>query len=264
MKEYFFISGLPRSGSTLLSAILRQNPDFYADISSPVLNIVSNIIDSLTLSENNFNIEEDQRISILQHVFEGYYSNISAPVIFDTNRQWTAKTELLKIIYPQTKIICCVRDIAWILDSFERIAAKNSLFTNTLIDSEAKDCVNTRCMSLMDVTKVGTVIKPWYWLQDGLALNPDMILVVEYDKLCKNPLGTMQKIYNFIGKPYFEHDFDNVEYKNELFDKTCNLKDLHTVKRKVEWVARKSILPQYVLDQYINKEFWRESSLKYE
>ncbi|NBR76993.1 MAG: hypothetical protein EBT73_06670 [Actinobacteria bacterium] len=33
MKEFFFISGLPRSGSTLLSGILRQNPEFYADIS---------------------------------------------------------------------------------------------------------------------------------------------------------------------------------------------------------------------------------------
>jgi hypothetical protein len=29
-----FISGLPRSGSTLLAAILRQNPHFHATISS--------------------------------------------------------------------------------------------------------------------------------------------------------------------------------------------------------------------------------------
>ena len=31
-----FISGLPRSGSTLLAAILRQNPRFHAGMSSPV------------------------------------------------------------------------------------------------------------------------------------------------------------------------------------------------------------------------------------
>jgi sulfotransferase len=36
MKSYYFISGLPRSGSTLLSGILKQNPEFYADIASPV------------------------------------------------------------------------------------------------------------------------------------------------------------------------------------------------------------------------------------
>ena len=31
-----FISGLPRSGSTLLAAILRQNPRFHAGMTSPV------------------------------------------------------------------------------------------------------------------------------------------------------------------------------------------------------------------------------------
>ncbi len=31
-----FISGLPRSGSTLLAALLRQNPRFSAGMSSPV------------------------------------------------------------------------------------------------------------------------------------------------------------------------------------------------------------------------------------
>jgi len=35
-KTFHFISGLPRSGSTLLSAILRQNPRFYAGMTSPV------------------------------------------------------------------------------------------------------------------------------------------------------------------------------------------------------------------------------------
>ena len=31
-----FISGLPRSGSTLLAGILRQNPHFHAMMTSPV------------------------------------------------------------------------------------------------------------------------------------------------------------------------------------------------------------------------------------
>jgi hypothetical protein len=33
---FHFISGLPRSGSTLLAAILRQNPAFHAAMTSPV------------------------------------------------------------------------------------------------------------------------------------------------------------------------------------------------------------------------------------
>jgi hypothetical protein len=32
MKQYYFISGLTCSGSTLLSSILKQNPEIYANI----------------------------------------------------------------------------------------------------------------------------------------------------------------------------------------------------------------------------------------
>ena len=61
MKQYYFISGLPRSGSTLLSAILKQNLEFYADISSPVESLVQSSIDLITDSENNFTIEDEQK-----------------------------------------------------------------------------------------------------------------------------------------------------------------------------------------------------------
>jgi sulfotransferase len=263
MKEYYFISGLPRSGSTLLSGILKQNPEFYADIASPVLSIVTGTIDSITFSENNFNINDDQREAILKHIFEGYYSKIDRPVVFDSSRTWTAKTPLLQKLFPYTKIICCVRDICWILDSFERIAAKNPYYTNTLIEAEVNQCVTTRCESLMDPTKGGQVIKPWFWLQEGMAMNSNMIHLVEYSKLCKKPEETMKGIYNFIGKPYYNHDFDNVEYNNELFDLKCNLKDLHTVKQKVEYVERKTILPEEVWNKYSSKNFWKEPIGKY-
>jgi len=121
MKEFFFISGLPRSGSTLLSAILRQNPEFYADISSPVRGLVASTIGVITASESNHLIDEDRRKSILRSLFNAYYESVSPKTVFDTSRGWTSKTSLLKELYPQTKIVCCVRDLFWILDSFERI-----------------------------------------------------------------------------------------------------------------------------------------------
>lgn len=262
-KQYYFISGLPRSGSTLLSAILKQNPEFYADISSPVKGIVIDIVNNLTCNENNLNVDENKRKTILKYVFDGYYADVDKSVIFDSSREWTANTTFLKTLFPYTKIICCVRDIKWILDSFERIVDKNCFYTNTLVDSSDFYCVNSRCKSLMDPFKSGAVIKPWHHLQDGLALNPSMIHLVEYDDLVKKPKETMQGVYIFLNKPYFEHDFNNVEYKNENYDKMANIKDLHTVKKKVDWVDRKFILPKYVLDQYNNMEFWREGPFKY-
>jgi len=260
MKTYYFISGLPRSGSTLLSAILKQNPEFYADIASPVSGLFEGMINSFTGSENSQNIDEERRKDSLLGFADGYYKNIDRQVIFDSSRAWTSKTSLLKTLFPNPKIICCVRDVQWVLDSFERIANHNCLSTNTLVDDEARPSVETRCMNMMDPTKGGQVYKPLKHLEEGLAANPDIIHLVEYDDLCKSPEQTMKKIYNFLNIEYFPHDYDNVEYMNEPFDLSFGMRDLHTVRKKVEYKPRNTILPQIVWDKYKGLEFWRDKS----
>ena len=55
----------------------------------------------------------------------------------------------LKQFFPQTKIICCVRDIVSILNSIELIQGKNSLYKNWMVDDESSVNVFTRCESLM-------------------------------------------------------------------------------------------------------------------
>ena len=92
MKQHYFISGLPRSGSTLLSAILRQNPDFYADISTPVESLVGTTIKIISEGESNLVITEKQRKNLLHGIFDGYYKHIDKPVIFDCSRNWTKNT----------------------------------------------------------------------------------------------------------------------------------------------------------------------------
>ena len=253
MKSYYFISGLPRSGSTLLSGILKQNSDFYADIASPVQGLIGNSIDVITSCENNLNITEDQRKNLMYGLFEGYYKHIEKSVIFDSCRGWTKKTPFLKALFPYTKILCPVRDIVSILNSFELIASKNPFHTTA-----HKDNVFARCDSMMDKNG-GIVAGPWILLQEGYAINPEMIMLIEYDNLCKTPEKTMRKVYEFLERPYYSHDFENVEYSNDNFDNFCNLKDLHTVKKKVEYNPPRCILPPEIVTKYneMNMEFWK-------
>ena len=255
MKSYYFISGLPRSGSTLLSGILKQNPEFYADIASPVQGIITNTIDFMTGCESNLNLTEED---ILLSLFDGYYSFLETPVIFDSSRAWTKSTTLLQELFPTTKILCCVRDIAWIINSFEIINKKNPFYTSTLCKKECNDNVFSRSDDMMD-KHGGVIAGPWISLQEGFAINPEMIYFVEYDSLCKNPENELKKIYNFIEKPYYSHDFENVEYSNENFDMSCNLRGLHTVRKKVEYKQQKKVLPLEVWKKYegMNMEFWK-------
>jgi len=257
MKSYYFISGLPRSGSTLLSSILRQNPEFYADVTSPIVMFIDNAIDMISKCENNFTIEEIQRQNIIYSIFDGYYKHIDSPIIFDTSRIWTQKISLLQKLFPYTKILCPVRDIVSILNSFEHAVLKNP-FYKTPITKDAEN-VFSRCNVLMD-ERNGIVINPLISLKEGYAFNSEVIHFIEYDELCKNPEKTMRKIYEFLEKPYYEHDFNNVEYKNENFDRSCNLKDLHKVRKKVEYNQTKCILPPEIVEKFknMNLEFWKE------
>ena len=257
MKSYYFISGLPRCGSTLLSGILKQNPDFYADIASPVQGLTGNSIDVVTSGENNLNITEDQRKNLMYGVFDGYYKHIEKPVIFDSSRDWTKKTPFLKALFPYTKILCPVRDIVSILNSFETLLSKNYFHTKQINEKIFSENIFIRTQELFE----REIINYCSFLLEGCAMNPEMIMLINYENLCKTPEKTMREVYEFLERPYYSHDFENVEYSNENFDKSCNLKDLHTVKRKVEYNPPRCILPPEIIKKYteMNMEFWKES-----
>jgi sulfotransferase len=264
MKEYYFISGLPRSGSTLLSSILLQNPDFHADISTPIELFVQTSIDILTANEMNTSILEEQRKNIMYGIFDGYYKNIKKSTIFDTSRSWTGKTSFLKSLFPYTKILCPVRDITAILNSFELIKSKNPFHANTI--SNEKSNVFLRCGELLTQPD-GLITEPLNYLKEGYALNPQMIMFIEYDKMCKNPEKMMRDVYNFLEKPYYPHDFTNLNYSNKQFDLNCNARDLHTVKKTVKYTPQSYILPQEIVKEYSSKkfEFWKDhKNLNYE
>jgi sulfotransferase len=48
MPTHHFISGLPRSGSTLLSALLSQNPRFLANMSGTLSGLEGSLLESMS------------------------------------------------------------------------------------------------------------------------------------------------------------------------------------------------------------------------
>jgi sulfotransferase len=127
-RRFHFISGLPRSGSTLLSAILNQNPRFHASMSSPLGGMFDAMLSELS-DHNEFSvfISNDQRRRILKGLFDGYYGpEFNADVIFDTSRVWCTRLEPLRQLFPRSKIISCVRHVSWVIDSIEQLVRRNT------------------------------------------------------------------------------------------------------------------------------------------
>ncbi|HTV51014.1 MAG TPA: hypothetical protein VME21_07495, partial [Steroidobacteraceae bacterium] len=52
------------------------------------------------------------------------------------------------------------------------------------------------------------------------------------------------------------HDFDNVEYEADEFDLALGTPRLHTVRRKVSWIERVSVLPPELFNRFVNDAFW--------
>jgi hypothetical protein len=123
-----FIFGLPRSGSTLLAALPRQNPRISAGMTSPVGFLFNAMAAAMSQrNEGAVFIDEAQRIRLLRACFEAYYADISpTQVVFDTNRLWTTKMRALATLFPRSRVICCVRNPAWVVDSIERLIRHNA------------------------------------------------------------------------------------------------------------------------------------------
>ena len=259
MPKYNFISGLPRSGSTLLSSILNQNPRFTASISDPLLGYVEGI---RVASENAVGVgsmvSNDRRLHIMRGLFDSFYEN-GADVCFNTNRGWVGCTSLLKAIYPDFKMIVCVREIPWILDSFEVLDSKNPLTIKPLYHHQSLSTAYDRCDMLMgNLGYVGYVSEPLKAIKQSITCaEKDQILYVEYDALAKHPQEAMDVIYDFLGEPEFQHDFGDVAVSFDEFDESAKIEGLHTTRRTVEFIPRNFLIPNDIVSKYDGSSFWK-------
>lgn len=254
-KQYHFISGLPRSGSTLLSSILLQNPRFHASITDPVATFHRGVIETLGAETGmKSEVPIERRRNILRGITNSYYQDVDKPVIFNTNRGWTRLTPQIKDLYPNSKMIVCVRDLNWVLDSFECAHRKNPLVTNTVSGNHSHS-VYERADALMDAK--GVVGFAFEGIKQAITSNEkDMLMLVEYNDLCRNPENVMKGIYGFIGEEYYDHDFNNVERSWDGYDMEIGI-PLHKVAKKIEYKPRNFILPPDILQKYANMEVWR-------
>ena len=254
-----FIAGLPRSGSTLLSGILRQNPRFHAGMTGPVGAMYMALEGAMSRrNEAAVFINDEQRRAVLKGLFASYYGG-AAPdqVIFDTNRMWCTKLPALSQLFPGARIICCVRSISWIMDSVERLLRRNAFELSGMFGFDPGSTVYTRINRL--ASSDGLVGYALDALREAFfGADAGRLILVEYQALTRAPESTMRLLYSFLDQPYFDHDFDNVDYQADEFDMQLGTRGLHTVRRKVEWIERETVLPPELFSRFENDMFWRQ------
>ena len=204
-------------------------------MTSPVGSLFANMLTQFRAgSEFGPVISQDQRRHLLRGLFTSFYADQSdKEVIFDTNRMWCAKLPGLLDLFPQAKVIACVRNVAWIMDSIERLYRANP-FENTklFIDDTERNTVYSRVDTLAQRNRL--VGFPWAALKEAFyGAQAKSLLIVDYDLLSQVPEQVLRLVYTFLDEPWFEHDFDNIKYDAPEFDQALGLSGLHRVRPKV-------------------------------
>lgn len=247
-----FISGLPRSGSTLLAAILRQNPQFHAAISTPLADLVANLIRDMSAHEGAVLVSSAQRERIVRALVEAYYSDNERSLVFDTNRRWCALLPLVSKLFPDSRVVCCVRNPAWIIDSVERAVQRNPLLASRMFGHEIASVYQRTEKMIKDsliAPSMGSLRQAWF------GEHANRIVAVRYDSLVTDPKGVIGALYREIGESAFAHDFDFLEYDEPEFDAFLGMPGFHRVSGNVRAAKRETILPSDIFNQY-NHEFW--------
>ena len=260
-RKYHFISGLPRSGSTLLAAILNQNPRFRAGMTSPLADIMG-VVMAEASSKNDFafSVSDEQRAAMLRGLVENFYAgSAGASVVFDTSRLWCSRMRLRETLFPQAKVIACVRQLSWVLDSMERLVRASPVNVSKVFRFDTNTTVYARIEALTDPR--GMVGFAFQSVKDAFygQYAPGQLLFLTYESLVSDPAKTLRALYQFIGEPWFEHDFDNIEYNADEFDERVGMPGLHSVRRKLEVIDRTSILPPEIFNRFSREAFWLDA-----
>lgn len=260
MKTLHFIAGLPRSGSTMMCNILKQNPDIHSEAVSSL----SSLVGSIHANWNGFDTNKEypnevSKRGALSGVMDGYYKHIDKPIVFDKDRQWISQIGLLEdILQKKIKILCLVRNPAEILASFEKLRKNNPDFFS-LPDQSLREASTISSRAYFYAGPNGALGLAHAHLKDAVVMGYlDRLLFVDYGRFCNSPKSQTKRIYEFFELPTFDHDFDRIEQTEVYNDVAVGLKDLHKIKPKLEKTTINCVeyLGLDLYQQYNREIFW--------
>jgi len=233
------MSGLPRTGSTLLASILSQNPNIHAEGLSAVCNTMWNIYASnynININQWNKDLVCCNRMhsieNILKETINLYYFDVNKKNIVDKCRTWTLPLNLnliKKYITDNPKIIVLLRPMNEIVSSFANIHKINKWEDDEIFDKITEDSP--------DVQGVISAKKN----------NNGEFLFVTYNDIVYNTDDTLEKIYSFCNWQPYKHKLNNLKRPFHQNDVVYNMIGLHEIRKKIEKQTNNIVLPRDVI-----------------
>jgi len=269
MKQYYFLIGIPRTGNTLLSSILNQNPDLKVSANSFLDDhLYQTAMLSHTDKYQNFP-DDNSLMNLMYGIFDSYYRDWNVKYIIDRGNWGTPinLNLLQKVFDNDIKIICTVRDIVEIIASFIKVSPdrwrkelEKEIQSNLRYNKSYKSELELLCEVIMrPKSQIETAL---FGLNNLFYNHRDILHIVEYNDLVDNTEQTIREIYDFLNIEYYPHKFNYInqfEVNGVKYDDSIWGSDLHKLNKKIKHSNYKveDILTSELISKYSNMEFWR-------
>ena len=250
-KTLHFLSGIPRSGSTVLAAILNQNPLTHVSTTSGLVHALDGLANTWhsagLLNEND--PERKKLAQTMRGAIDAFYEDTDKPVVIDKGRGWpipVIMSAMSQVLGRKPKIIATVRSVPDCMASFVRVAKPEDLDT-FMATGQLADHLKAAYISL----------------QEGWNYDPECFLIVEYEDLLSNPQQELDRIHAFLELPPFEYDLSNIDGTpvKEDDENLHGYSGMHDIKPKLERQHKdhpKDILKHHY-SAFCQPEFWLDA-----
>lgn len=238
MKTFYYLAGLPRTGSTLLTSLLYQNPKIHTEGASALCGTLWANVNEL---ENNHHLKATKRTpdSVISKIPENYYADVKREVVIDKCFTWTldGNIQTLQKYIGKPKFIIMERPLESIIHSFMKLMKKdgNGMFQYD-IDNNVSLNLSLREQRRQAVLAKNGVLDTALQAYNTAKKHPDqtMFHYVSYEKLVTKPKETLNGIYDFLEMERYEHNFNEIKNTNRELDSIWGLPSMHKVKSKIK------------------------------
>jgi len=235
-KEFAIISGLPRTGSTLLVALLSQNPLIYGEGASALCQLMwavqqtCNVIPAIA-ANRRFNTKHD----IMSALPGLYYKDVEQPIVIEKGRTWTHPLNFnmwTQHVNPEQKMVVLIRPLEDVFKSMVALKIKNDwqgdLYLDLLQPGSEPICRAAEAIAL------------------AREAFPERLLFIDYRDLVKTPLKAIDQIYDLYGWEKYEHSLENITCSNPEDDEVHGLLGMHKIRSTISTRELDVELPDHV------------------
>lgn len=263
MKQLYFLAGLPRAGSTLTGAILSENPAVTVTPTSPLLDLLCYTNEAFEkLNEKYTYDSKTVSANVYRGIVNSFFENIKTPIIIDKHRGHPRNVNPLKMfVLPNPKIICTVRPIPDVIASYIKLIEKNKQPDNFVDNDLRNKNLHINTANRAKVLWENYISDPYQSMLFGIKNHREHLHIIEYDRLVKDPLQTLRKIYEFLDLPWYDkHQFSDIHNAcAEDKDAAWGLENLHKIRPKLE---KQSTPPEEILGPFLT-DYYSQYNLVY-